>query len=72
MLDGRHFFPPRSVGTPSVLSCSAIALSVMLAARIAAMRLTSSGRWLTAGRPVGLPLARPLARPRRVPLAIRW
>ena len=38
MLDGRHFFPPRSVGTPSALSCSAIALNVMLAARIAAMR----------------------------------
>jgi hypothetical protein len=71
MLDGRHLAPPRRVGTCSALSRSAIACRVIFDARIAAMRSISSGRSLTAGRPLPLPLARSSANPVRVRLAIR-
>ena len=50
-LDGRHSAPPRTVGTPSALSASAIACNVMPCSRIAAMRSCSSGTSETALRP---------------------
>src|SRR3954451_18746681 len=69
-LDGRHIAPPRRVGTPSALSWSAIACSVMLALRIALMRSSNAGRSATAARPVGLP-AGTAVKPLRLRRAMR-